>query len=110
MFNLFITFNITSTSKMEAIATNNIVLAFFKRENYFAPQKSILPVSSNSDSAKCRDFDLDKPNCLWKNSNITKRIQYAKIYPLQAKKNIDYIAITIKADDDNSSIPFCDMV
>ena len=94
---------------MESISTNNIVLSFFKREKYFGPHNSVLPVSSSSDTAKCRDFDFNKTNCLWRPNNTNKKITYAKIHPFIAKKDVDYIAITIKPLHDDS-VPICDMV
>ena len=94
---------------METIVTNNSLLSLLKRETYFGPHNSILPVSSNSDTAKCRDFDFKKSNCLSHNNNKTTKIQYAKIHPFVAKKDVDYIAITIKSVDDDS-VPICDMV
>ena len=95
------------------VSANNIVISFFKRENYFGPRNSVLPVSCNSDTSKCRDFDFNKANCLWRNNNLHKKINCAKIYPvqvytdqLQPKKDVDFIAITIK----NDTVDYCDMV
>jgi hypothetical protein len=90
---------------------NNNVLSFFKREGYFGPHNhnSVLPVSSNSDTSKCRDFDFNKSNCLWQVNATPKKIQYAKIHPFVPKKDVDYIAITIKPLDDDS-VCICDMV
>jgi hypothetical protein len=93
---------------MEVIATNNIVISFFKRETYFGPRNSVLPVSCNSDTSKCRDFDFNKLNCLWRNNNQNKKINCAKIHPdqFQDKKDVDFIAITIN----NDTVDYCDMV
>jgi cellulase/cellobiase CelA1 len=97
---------------MEIVSTNNVVISLFKRE-YFAPRNSVLPVSCNSDTSKCRDFDFSKVNCLSRNKNLHKKINSAKIYPVQvytdqlpAKKDVDFIAITIN----NDTVDYCDMV
>jgi hypothetical protein len=95
---------------MEAISnTTNTIVLFFKREGYFDPHNSVLPVTSNNDTSKCRDFDFNKSNCLWQANAPSKKIQYAKIHPFVAKKDVDYIAITIKPVE-NDSVRICDMV
>jgi len=83
----------------------NSLVSLFKRENNknipFTKRYSncVLPITSTNDTSRCRDFDLNKSNCL---SNKPKKIKIAAIYPVL---DTDYVAIDILDCSE-----YCDMV
>jgi hypothetical protein len=87
---------------METNNKNKYINSFFKRETYFGAPKFILPLSSNSDSSKCRDFDFNKVDCLWQNSYKSTKINYAKIYPVTNTST--------KKPEQVNNLHVCDMV
>lgn len=88
---------------MENYNNNKYISSIFKRETYFGKPKFILPMSSNSDSSKCRDFDFNKIDCLWQNTYKPTKITYAKICPVKTtEKPINNVQV--------NNVHICDMV